>query len=184
MMKNDETKLMKTLSREMVLDMSPFLKVEKHRVGLPDGNVVEDWPWVITPDYVCVAVITEDGKFLIFRQAKYAVHGSTLAPPGGYIEKGEAPLDAAKRELMEEAGYQAPHWEDLGHFTVDLNRGNGAAHFFLARDAFKVAEPDADDLEEQEMLFLSRAEGEAAVARGAFKGLPWQAIMAMALLRM
>jgi len=183
-MKNDETKLMKTLSREMVLDMSPFLKVEKHRVGLPDGNVVEDWPWVITPDYVCVVVITKDGRFLVFRQAKYAVHGSTLALVGGYIEESEDPLPAAKRELMEETGYQASHWENLGQFAVDGNRGNGMAYFFLARDAIKVVEPNADDLEEQEMLFLSRAEVEAALARGAFKVLPWQAIMALALLRL
>ncbi|MDF1521082.1 MAG: hypothetical protein P1P73_11475, partial [Brevefilum sp.] len=73
--------------------------------------------------------------------------------------------------------------ENLGQFAVDGNRGNGVAYFFLARDAYPVTEPDADDLEEQEMLFLSRAELEAAVARGAFKVLPWQTIMALALLR-
>ena len=183
-MAKDNTKLMKTLSRDLILDMSPFLKVEKHQVSLPNGQIVTDWAWLITPDFVCVAALTEEEKFIVFRQAKYAVHGSTLAPPGGYIEPGEEPLAAAKRELMEEAGYQAPHWENLGHFVVDLNRGNGVAHFFLAWDAVKVAEPDADDLEEQEMLFLSRAEVEAAVARGAFKGLPWQAIIALALLRL
>ena len=175
--------MMKTLSRELVLDMSPFLKVEKHRVGLPNGRVVEDWSWIITPNFVCVAVLTEDGKFLVFQQTKYAVHGSTLAPVGGYIEKDEEPLNAAKRELMEEAGYQSSHWESLGQYAVDVNRGNGVAYYFLARGAVKIAEPNADDLEEQQMLFLSRAEVEAAVARGAFKGLPWQAVMALALLR-
>jgi ADP-ribose pyrophosphatase len=182
-MKNDETKLIKTLSRELILDLSPFLKVEKHRVGIPDGRIVEGWPWLISPNFVCVVVLTEDEKFLVFRQAKYAVHGSTLAPVGGYIEENEAPVVAAKRELMEEAGYQSSHWENLGQFAVDGNRGNGVAYFFLARDAVRVAEPNADDLEEQEILLLSRAEVEAAVARGAFKVLPWQAIMALALLR-
>jgi len=180
----NNTKLMKTLSRELILDMSPFLKVEKHQVGLPDGKIIEDWAWLITPDFANVVVITTEGKFLIFRQAKYSVQSSTLAPVGGYIEKGEEPLAAAKRELMEETGYEAPHWENLGQFAVDANRGNGIAYFFLARDAYPVTEPDADDLEEQEMLFLSRAELEAAVARGAFKVLPWQTIMALALLRL
>ena len=183
-MKADQTRLMKTLSRELVLDMSPYLKVEKHRVGLPDGRIVENWAWLITPDFANVAVITTEGKFLVFRQTKYSVNSSTLAPVGGYIEKGEDPLVAAKRELLEETGYKAPHWESLGQFAVDANRGNGVAYFFLARDAYPVAEPDADDLEEQEMLFLSRAEVEAAVARGAFKVLPWQTIMALALLRL
>ncbi len=182
-MKKEKTRWMKTLSQELILDMPPFLKVENHQVEMSDGRIVENWAWLDTPDFINVVVITTEGKFLIFRQVKYSIKGSTLAPVGGYIEKGEDPLTAAKRELLEEAGYEAPHWESLGQFAVDGNRGNGVAYFFLARDAYQMAEPDADDLEEQQMLFLSRAEVEAAVARGAFKVLPWQTIMALALLR-
>jgi ADP-ribose pyrophosphatase len=173
----------KTLKTEPVLDLSPFLKVEKHTVALPDGQVIENWPWIITPDFVNIAVITTEGEYLVFRQTKYSVKGTVLAPVGGYIEPGEEPLAAAKRELLEETGYEARQWESLGDFSVDGNRGNGIAHFFLAREAHPVTEPDADDLEEQEMLKLSRAEVEAAVARGAFKVLPWQTVMALALLR-
>jgi len=172
-----------TLSRELVLELSPFLKVESHTIKLSDGQIIKNWPWVISPDFVNVAVITEAGDYLCFQQTKYSVKGAVLAPVGGYINDGEEPLEAAKRELLEETGYKAPHWENLGEFVVDGNRGNGIAHFFLARGAYPVTEPDADDLEEQLLLKLSRAEVEAAVARGAFKVLPWQAIMAMALLR-
>jgi ADP-ribose pyrophosphatase len=173
----------KTLDRKTILDFPPYLRVEEHTVGLPDGEIVEHWPWIVSPDYVNVVVITSDGTYALFRQTKYSVRGTTLAPVGGYIEPGEEPLAAAKRELLEEMGYAAERWENLGEFAVDGNRGNGIAHFFLARDAHQVAEPDADDLEEQELLMLSRAEVEAAVARGAFKVLAWQAIMALALLR-
>lgn len=173
----------KTLSRKTVLDLSKFLKVELHTVALPNGRVIEDWPWLITPDFVNIAVVTQEGEFLCFQQTKYAVKGTTLAPVGGYIEPGEEPLEAAKRELLEETGYVAEGWEHLGEFAVDGNRGNGIAHFFLAREAHQVAEVDADDLEEQTLLRLSRAEVEAAVARGAFKVLPWQTVMALALLR-
>jgi len=173
----------RTLSRELRLDMSPFLKVETHTVKLPDGQIINQWPWIVSPDFVNMVVITEDDQYLCFRQTKYSVRGMTLAPVGGYIDPGEEPLAAAKRELLEETGYEAPHWESLGGFAVDGNRGNGTAHFFLARGAHKVSERDADDLEEQQLLKLSRAEVEAAVARGAFKVLPWQAIMALALLR-
>jgi len=173
----------KTLSKELVLDMAPFLKVESHTIQLPDGQVINNWPWLISPDFVNIAVITEDEHYLCFQQTKYSIKGMVLAPVGGYINHGEEPLTAAKRELLEETGYEAPHWENLGSFAVDGNRGNGIAHFFLARGAYPVREPDADDLEEQILLKLSRAEVEAAVARGAFKVLPWQAVMAMALLR-
>lgn len=173
----------KTIKREQVLDLSPFLKVEQHTVVLPDGQVIEKWPWIITPDFVNIAVITIEGEYLVFRQTKYSITGTTLAPVGGYIEPGEEPLAAAKRELLEETGFVAEQWENLGEFAVDGNRGNGIAHFFLAREAHPVAQIDADDLEEQELLRLTRAEVEAAVARGAFKVLPWQTVMALALLR-
>ena len=173
----------KTIAREVALDMPPFLKVEMHTVKLPDGQVIENWPWLISPDFVNIVVITEEDEYLCFRQTKYSIEGASLAPVGGYIEPGEDPLAAAKRELLEETGYEAHHWEGLGQFVVDGNRGNGTAHFFLAREASPTAEIDADDLEEQVLLKLSRAEIEAAVARGAFKVLPWQAVMALALLR-
>lgn len=175
-------KMWKTLSKECQLDRSPYLKVESHTVQLPDGKIIENWSWIISPDFVNIAVITEAGQYLCFRQTKYGIEGTTLAPVGGYIEPGETPLVAAQRELLEETGYQARHWESLGGYVVDGNRGNGNAHFFLARGALKVMEPDADDLEEQELLQLSRGEVEAAVQRGAFKVLPWQTIMALALL--
>jgi ADP-ribose pyrophosphatase len=174
---------LKTVSRQLVLDMWPYLRVESHTVKLPDGQVIEAWPWLISPDFVNVAAITDDELYLCFRQTKYSVSGTTLAPVGGYIEPGEDPLAAAKRELMEETGYAANHWEGMGIFTVDGNRGNGRAHFFLAREAHPLREPNSDDLEEQHLLKLSRSEVEAAVQRGAFKVLPWQALMALSLLR-
>jgi ADP-ribose pyrophosphatase len=172
----------KTISRRTILSHSKYLTVENHTVELPDGRVISEWPWVITPDYVNVAVVADGGDFLCFRQTKYGVEGTSLAPVGGYVEPGEDPLATAKRELLEETGYQAPEWIDLGHYRVDGNRGAGTAYLFLARGAHRVAEADADDLEEQELLFLNRAEVEAALAAGEFKSLPWVAVVALALL--
>jgi ADP-ribose pyrophosphatase len=174
----------KTLSRRTVLDDGQFLKVESHTVELPGGRVIPDWPWVITPDYINVVPVTESGEFLCFRQTKYGVDGPSLAPVGGYLEPGEEPLAAAQRELLEEMGYQAPEWTSLGHYRVDGNRGAGMAHLFLARGARRVAEPDADDLEEQELLRLSHSQVRAALAAGEFKSLPWMAVVALALLTM
>ncbi len=172
----------KTLSRQDILNHSKFLRVENHVVELPDGRVIPDWPWVITPDYINVAAVTEDGHFICFRQTKYAVEGMSLAPVGGYIEPGEAPLPAARRELLEETGCEAADWIDLGRYACDGNRGAGTAYFFLAQNARQVSAIHADDLEEQELLFLTRAEVESALAAGAFKVLGWAAIMALALL--
>jgi ADP-ribose pyrophosphatase len=171
----------KTRSRRTILDSGKFLKVESHTVELPGGQVIPDWPWVITPDYVNVVALTEAGEFLCFRQTKYAVDGTSLAPVGGYLDPGEDPLAAAQRELKEETGYEAPDWVPLGRYVVDCNRGAGVAHFFLARRARWVAPAAADDLEEQQLLRLGRAEVEQALLDGEFKGLPWTAALALAL---
>ena len=174
----------KTLARRTIVQQPPFLILENHTVELPDGRIIADWPWIITPDYINVVAITEAGTFLCFRQTKYGVDGTSLAPVGGYLEPGELPLAAAQRELREETGYQASEWIDLGHYRVDGNRGAGTAYFFLARYAQRVVEPYADDLEEQELLLLSRSEIDIAMATGQFKSLPWVAIVALALSRL
>ena len=174
----------KTLSRRTILQHSKFLTVESHAVELPDGQVIPNWPWVITPDYVNAFVVTEDGACLCFRQTKYAVEGDTLALVGGYIEPGEDPLASVQRELLEETGYQAPEWTDLGHYRVDGNRGAGTAYLFLAQGARQVTEPDADDLEEQELLHLTLPEIRAALAAGEFKVLSWTTLVALALTKL
>ncbi len=174
----------KTLARKRVIEFGKWLTIENHTVQLHDGRVIENWPYIVTPDYVNVLVETEDGAFLCFRQTKYSVEGKSLAPVSGYLEPGEEPLVAAQRELLEETGYKAPEWISLGHYSVDGNRGAGVANLFLARGARRIKEANADDLEEQQMLRLSRSEIEAALAAGEFKVLAWQAVVALGLLHL
>src|SRR5574340_254833 len=97
-----------TLERRTMLERGKWLTVEEHSVKLPDGQIIPDWPWIITPDFVNVVAVTREGLFVLFRQTKYALDGLSLAPVGGYIEPGEQPLGAAQRELLEETGYEAP----------------------------------------------------------------------------
>ncbi len=170
-----------THSRRVVFDQPPWLQVEYHEVELPDGRIIHDWTWIKTPDYINVVVETETGDFLCFRQLKYAVAEPMLAIVGGYIKPGEAPLAAAQREVGEETGYISDDWIDLGTYQVDPNRGVAVGHLYLARHAQRVYPIDSDDLEEQEIVLLSREELETALSQGKFKILAWAAAVAFAL---
>jgi len=173
-----------TVSRTPVVRRGKYLTLEDHTVQLPDGRQIEGWPFLVMPDYINVIAETEEGHFLCFRQTKYGIgEGTSLAPVGGYVDAEEDPADAARRELREETGYEAPEWIHLGSFVADGNRGAGTAHLYLARRARRAGKTASDDLEEQELLILSRKELEDAVASGAFRVLSWETNAALALLR-
>ena len=171
----------KTKSRQTVYEQRPWLVVEHHTVELPDGRLIPDWPWIITPDYVNVVAVTEDGDFICFRQVKYGLAEETLGIVGGFVEPDEDPFHAAQRELREETGYESMDWVPLGHFCVDPNRGIATGHLYLARNTRYVTPRNADDLEEQELILLTRAEIESALANGEIKVLAWAASIAFAL---
>jgi 8-oxo-dGTP pyrophosphatase MutT (NUDIX family) len=172
--------LWKTLSRKTIFHHSKFLTVENHTIELPSGQMIPDWAWIITPDAALILAETNNHKYLCFHQTKYAV-GTTLAPVGGHVEPGEDPIIAAKRELLEETGYQATEWIHLGSYIVGPNRGIAKRHLYFARNATKVTSPCNDDLEEQQLLLLDHSELEDALQKGRFKIVSWVSLIALSL---
>jgi len=171
----------KTLSRKTILEHGKFLTIENHVVELPNGTTISDWAWIIIPNAAIVLPVTPEGKFLCFRQTKYAVQGTSLAPVGGMIEENEDPFEAAKRELREEMGCEALNWVNLGSYVLDPNRRCATMHLFLALDAKQVTEPESDDLEDQELLVLSKDEIKKSLREGEFKIVAWAAVVALGL---
>ena len=175
-------RLWKTLKKETILDLNKFLKVEKHTIELPDGRIIDDWPWIISPDYVLVLPLTEQGTLLMFHQTKYAVEGTSFAPVGGHLEPGEEPLAAAKRELREEMGCEAEEWISFGGYRANGNNGGGTGYLFLAINTRKVCEPIIDDLEDMELTELTIDEAEQKLFQGEIKVMGWVAMVAVGLL--
>lgn len=148
----------KVLDETVVLNRAPWLEVSVQTVELPDGRIIENFHQIQTGRYAIVVAMDEKDRFLIFRQYKHGPGCITHCWPGGGVDNGESPLDAGRRELMEETGYRADTWIDLGTFHTLGNFGGPIAHVFLATGVTWVGAPTAPDMEGGELLFLENHE--------------------------
>lgn len=160
------------LSSRTLVDVSPWMKVHEDTIRLPGGRVIEDFYRIETPDYVIMAVCDAAGRFLLERQYKHGIGAIILTSPSGGIEPGERPIDAAKRELLEETGYQAERWSFAGRFLVDGTRGICWAYFFIARDISRTCCPQHSDIETCETVFLTPQELVDFISDGSICLLP------------
>jgi len=149
-------------------------------VQLPDTTVVSDYLQISMPDYTTILPVTRDGLIVCIRQYKHGIGSIALTLPGGAIESGEQPIQSARRELLEETGYQCAAWQDLGEFVVGANQGICKAHLFLAKDGQKICEAESGDLEDMEIELLDVEHLQHALDSGQFPILSHSCAIAMA----
>ncbi|MEE8469237.1 MAG: NUDIX hydrolase, partial [Planctomycetota bacterium] len=119
-----------------------------------------------TRDWVNVVARTLEGSYLLVRQYRFGTERVTTEVPGGLIDPGEEPLDAARRELREETGYEAERWSSLGSVAPNPAVQDNRCYHFLAQGARCVGELEQDAGEDLVVCTLSEAELRAAVASG------------------
>ena len=100
----------------------------------------EDGPWysLRLPDYAATVAITAEGQVVLVRQYRPAVETITLELPSGLVDAGERPEEAARRELLEETGYDAPGIELLGPLLPDTGRLGNRIWCCVARDVRRI----------------------------------------------
>jgi len=135
------------LSREVVLDCQPWLALWREKIRLPDGREIDDYYQIEQRDYVLIAA-WQNGKVFGLWRYKHGPRRINLGLPAGYREPGEDPIEAAQRELREEAGLESINWQQVGSYCVDGNRSQARAHIFVAHDCRATEARGSDDLEE------------------------------------
>lgn len=103
-------------------------------------------------DWVNVVALTPAGNLLLVRQFRHGTGELTVEIPGGMIDHGETPEQAARRELSEETGYQAEHWEALGMVEPNPAFQTNRTYTFLARAAVPAGRQHLDENERIEVL--------------------------------
>lgn len=71
---------------------------------------------VIHPGAVVIVPFVDKKNVLLLKQFRYAAKGDLWEIPAGTLEKGERPIDCAKREIEEETGFRANKWKFLTRF--------------------------------------------------------------------
>jgi ADP-ribose pyrophosphatase len=133
------------------------------------------------PDYAAVVALTEDDQVLIVRQYRPAVERYTLELPSGLVDPGETPAEAAKRELLEETGYEAPAVEDLGPMLPDTGRLGNRIYTCVAKGVRRV--PGRSPEEGIEVLTWPLDELSRATADGRFDHALHVAVVLIAMLK-
>src|SRR5687768_873813 len=144
-----------TLDRRVILsDSGPIREIAVETVRLPDGHVIDDYFTIRLADYALIFAEMGDGSIAVLRQYKHGVGRVCLGFPGGALEPGESPIDAARRELREELGCVSDEWRAVGSFVTNANQGCNTAHLFHAAGCRRVTDATAPDLESPDILYV------------------------------
>lgn len=118
---------------------------------LPDGKTAEFD--VIKKNGSAVLAVTPDNKIICLKQFRPGPEEVLFELPGGEIGKDETPIEAARRELKEETGYDADI-EDIGSYWRDAYI-TGEYHIFVGKNAHKISEQELEKTEFGELMLLS-----------------------------
>lgn len=135
------------VSREVLLKTRVFAVDLLRRQSPRDGQIHDFWV-IHPPDWVNLVALTEDNQLILVEQWRHGTGEVTLEIPGGMIDPGETPEQAARRELREETGYAAEKLQQIGVVEPNPAIQSNRCTTFLALDCQKVAETHFDATEE------------------------------------
>ena len=139
------------LRDEEVLN-TPVFSVRRHTCRSPKDGGDKNFFILDARDWAQVIAVTADEQVVLVRQFRQGSRELSLELPGGVVEKGQTPLEAAQRELREETGYTSNQWSKLTSFLPNPAIQTNTAHLFLAENACLTDKTEFDENEDLELV--------------------------------
>ena len=141
--------------------------VRSDTVRYGDGEIVRQY--VDHPGAAAVVAVDDEGRVLLIQQYRHPIRHRDWEVPAGLLDvAGEPPVEAARRELAEEADLQASRWEDLVSVFTTPGGNDEVVHLFLARGLSPAGQVFAREDEEADIrtAWVPLAEAVDAVLAG------------------
>lgn len=159
-----------------------WIDFRSSRYRFPDGTEFEPYYSYSRRDYVVIVPFDEEGNLICVRQYRHGLKEVTTEFPAGGIERtdgkeyggdkdinAEDALDAARRELREETGYESSQWTHLLTVPSNATISDNYGHLYVARNCRKVSGQDLDDTEYVEVVRHSPEQIDQMISEGKFQ---------------
>ena len=146
-----------------------WIDFRKSTYRYPDGKIYSPFYSYSRRDYTVIVASDIEGNYICVKQFRQGIKEVTTEFPAGGIEKDEDPLEAAKRELLEETGYVSKDWTHLLTIPSHATISDNYAHLYMAKNCLKKDIQHLDETERLEIITLSKKEIEDLIYQGNFK---------------
>jgi len=136
-----------SINNHVTLHEGRVFNLVKENYTLENG-VSSEMDFIQHPGAAAMVPMLNDDQVVLIRQYRHAIRESIWEIPAGTLDPGEKPITCANRELVEETGYSATDWHQLGTITPLPGCSDERIHIFLA---FNL-QPAAQNLDDDEMI--------------------------------
>lgn len=154
----------KLLGSKMAFD-NKWFKVRQDKVRLVSGRVLDDYFVWLEGDVSMVVPITKNQEFVFVKQYKHAAGEIMIEFPAGLADEGEAPQEAAERELLEETGFSG-EISMLTKLYKNPTKAVGRTYVYLLENAVQGKKVEGDDNEEIEVVVVPYKKALEMVRKG------------------
>ena len=136
-----------TVNSRSTLHQGRVFNLIKENYTLENG-VTSDMDFIQHPGAAAMVPMLNNQEVVLIKQYRHAIREFIWEIPAGTLDPNESPLNCARRELIEEIGYSATDWHQLGTITPLPGCSDEHIHIFLASDL----KPEEQQLDDDEMI--------------------------------